>query len=163
MDSSVGSTAPQDQPRTVDPLKLKSKARLRLELAASGLPQKALAYGIRSCPAQVTRYLGDEYSDDLPAHKVPHLISELGPGYMEWLALQCGGSYHHGETVPAAPPITVLVGLLARQSGNTIQQLIQDLSDHNWSSNERQADLPGLRKLHGIVEAILQLAEGGGQ
>ena len=161
MNESVAGSAPQDQSRFVDPMKTKSKARLRLELESLGISHKALAYGTRTAEAQLTRYLGDQYTDDLPSYKIPAVVRELGPGYMEWLALQCGGAYHHGEHHLAHHSVTVLVGLLARQSGATLQQLIQDLSDQNWSSTERQADLPGLRKLRGIVEELIQGAEGG--
>jgi len=160
MRESVAGSAPQDQSRTVDPLKLKSKARLRLELETSGLPQKALAYGTRSCEAQVTRYLGEQYQDDLPSYKVPYITTELGPGYMQWLAIQCGGVYHHGAQPPHChQSVTTLIGLLARQSGNVVQKLLQDLNTHI----SQQEDLPGLRKLRGIVESLIQDVEGGAQ
>jgi hypothetical protein len=164
MSSSVGSSAHQDQSRLIDPLKLKSKARLQLELAASGLPQKALAYGIRTSEAQMSRYLGDQSPDDLPSYKVPYLTTELGPGYMEWLAIQCGGVYHHGKQGHIShESVTTLIGLLAKQSGNVVQQLLQHLEDHIWSEKERLEDLPSLRKLQAIIQSLVQDAEGGAQ
>jgi len=159
----VAGSAPQGQSRPVDPLKLKSKARLRLELELSGLPQKALAYGIPTTEPQLTRYLGDQYSDDLPSYKVPGVVRELGPGYMEWLALQCGGTYHHGEMASIQEPVHVLVGLLARESGLNLQALIQDLADRDWTPEERQAELGGLRRLLSVVQALIHSAEGGAQ
>ena len=161
MCESVAGSAPQGQSRTVDPLKIKSKARLRLELETAGIPHKALAYGINTPEAMLSRILADHCPDDLPSHKVPALTRELGPGYMEFLALQCGGVYHHGECPAARQSVSVLIGLLAKESGSTIHQLIQDLEDHAWSTEERQAQLPGLRKLEVIVRAIIQEAEGG--
>lgn len=165
MHESVAGSAPQSQSRTVDPLKLKSKARLRKEVdpELSGQSQKAIAIDLLISDPQLSRYMGDQYPDDLPAHKVPRLTRSVGPGYMEWLAIQCGGTYHHGEYAPTSAPVPVLIGLLARQSGNTLQQLIQDLSDHEWTPAERQADLPGLRKLRDIVGALLHESEGGVQ
>lgn len=163
MHESVAGSAPQSQSRTVDPMKPKAKRRLRLEHELSGLSNKALAIGLNTAEAQLTRYEGEQYQDDLPAHKLPALTHELGPGYMQWLAIQCGGTYHHGEYAPTPAPVPVLIGLLARQSGTTLQQLIQALSDHEWTPAERQADLPGLRKLRDIVGALLHESEGGVQ
>lgn len=158
MHDSVGSSAPQDHSRSIDPLKLKSKARLRLEVATSGIPQKALAYDTRSCDAQVTRYLGDQYPDDIPSYKVPYLTTALGPGYMEWLAIQCGGVYHHGEHAPHCHrSVTVLLGLLAKQSGGVVQQLLQDL-DHHINTHQ---DLVGLRRLKTTVEELINDVDGG--
>ena len=159
----VAGSAPQGQSRPVDPLKLKSKARLRLELELSGLPQKALAYGILTTEPQLTRYLGDQYPDDLPSYKIPNVVRELGPGYMEWLAIQCGGAYHHGETAPTQQPLHVLIGLLAKESGLNIQALVQDLADQDWTPEERQAELGGLRRLLAVVQALVRSAEGGGK
>ncbi len=157
---SVGSTPNQDQLRSIDQLKLKCKARLRLEVATSGIPQKALAYDIRSDEAKVSRYLSDQYPDDLPLWRIPLVTTSLGPGLMQWLAIQCGGSYHHGEQPPHChQSVTTLIGLLARQSGNVVQKLLQDLNTHI----SQQEDLPGLRKLAGIVESLIQDVEGGAQ
>lgn len=146
--------------RSFDPLKSKAKARLRFEVEAAGLPQKALAIGLRTSDAILSRILAEHCPDDLPAYKIPAVVHELGPGYMEWLAIQCGGVYHHGETARAHhEPVTVLVGLLARLSGATVQQLIQGISDSNWDPVERQTDLPGLRKLKAVVDALVAEAE----
>lgn len=164
MDPIIAGSATQGQSQPFDPLRAKSKARLRLELEAAGIPHKALAYGIMTPEAMLSRILADHCPDDLPSYKIPALTRELGPGYMEWLALQCGGVYQHGATAPGLQkPIAVLVGLLAKQSGDTIQKLIQDLEDHDWSMEERQVQLPGLRKLHAIVGTLIQQAEGGAQ
>lgn len=149
-----------NQARSYDPLKAKAKARLRFEIEAAGLPQKALAIGLRTSDAILSRILAEHCPDDLAAYKVPALTRELGPGYMEWLALQCGGVYHHGECQQSGQAVTVLVGLLAKQSGATVQELIQDLSDHEWSAQERQEALPGLRKLHAVIESLIREAGG---
>lgn len=162
MHESVAGSAPQGQSQPLDPMKAKAKRRLRLEHEISGLSNKALAIGLNTSEAQLTRYEGEQYQDDLPAHKIPALTGELGPGYMEWLAVQCGGTFHHGECTPATEqPLTVFVGLLAKHSGTTIQQLIQDMQDHHWTPQERRDALPGLRKLQGIVETLIHEAEGG--
>lgn len=143
-------------------MKAKTKRRLRLEHELSGLSNKALAIGLNTAEAQLTRYEGEQYQDDLPVHKVPALTQEAGPGFMEWLALQCGGTYTHGHSTTAAghPPITVLIGLLAKASGASIQEMVQALEDHDWSADERRDNLPGLRKLQAIVHTLVQEAEG---
>ena len=164
MCSSVGSTSPQDQTRIVDPLKLKSKARLRKEVdpEVSGQSQKAIAIDLRTSEPQLSRYLGDQYPDDLPSYKVAHLTRSVGPGYMEWLATQCGGAYHHGEQAPHShATVYALIGLLAKQGGTVVQQLLQHLEDHIWSEAERQQDVAGLRKMKTLVESLLAEAEGG--
>lgn len=160
MEPTIAGSANQGQSRPVDPLRSKSKARLRLELEASGLPQKALAYGLNTAEPLLTRILADHCPDDLPSYKIPAVTRELGPGYMAWLSLQCGGVYHHGECAPAPQQtITVLIGQLAKHSGSTIERLIGDLEDQRWSAKERQAQLPGLRTLHAIVGALIRQAE----
>ena len=164
MCSSVGSTSPQDQPRIVDPLKLKSKARLRKEVdpEVSGQSQKAIAIDLRTTEPQLSRYLGDQYPDDLPSYKVPSLTRSVGPGYMEWLAMQCGGAYHHGEQAPHSHvAVVTLIGLLAKQGGTVVQQLLQHMDDQIWSDTERQQDVAGLRKMKAVVETLLAEAEGG--
>ena len=114
MDPNIAGSATQGQSRPIDPLKTKSKARLRLELEASGIPQKALAYGILTTEPLLSRILADHCPDDLPSYKIPAVTRELGPGYMQWMALQCGGVYHHGECPAVHQPVPVLIGLLAR-------------------------------------------------
>ena len=159
MHNSVAGSAPQDQTRPLDPLRLKSKERLRKEVdpEISGQSQKAIAIDLRVDEAQLSRYLGDQYRDDIPAHKVPALTRSIGPGYMEWLGIQCGGVYHHGEQAPHChQSVTTLIGLLAKQSGSVVQQLLQDLDKHLAVNN----GLPGLRRLKTIVEATIQEAEG---
>ncbi len=158
MCSSVGSASNQDQPRSIDHLKLKFKARFRLEVSTAGLPQKALAYDIRSDEAKVSRYLSDQYPDDLPLWRIPLVTSSLGPGLMEFTAIQCGGVYHHGEHAPHCHrSVTTLIGLLAKQSGGVVQQLLQDLGKHP------DADLPGLRRLKTTLEELISDVEGGDQ
>ena len=166
MCSSVGSTSPQDQTRPVDPLKLKSKAWLRKETDPEicGQSQKAIAIDLLTTEPQLSRYLGDQYPDDLPAHKVPRLTRSVGPGYMERLAIQCGGTYHHGEQAPHSHvAVVTLIGLLAKQGGTVVQQLLQHLEDQIWSESERLQDVGGLRKMKGLVESLLAEAEGGGK
>lgn len=162
MHESVAGSAPQSQSRTVDPMKAKAKRRLRLEHELSGLSNKALAIGLNTSEAQLTRYEGEQYQDDLPAHKIPALTQELGFGYMEWLAMQCGGTYTHEHAAPAShPPIPILIGLLAKASGASIQQMIQALEDHDWFPEERRECLPGLRSLIVIIGAMVAEAEAG--
>ena len=161
MHPSVAGSAPQGQSRTIDPMKLKSKRRLRLEHELSGLSNKALAIGLTTSEAQLTRYEGEQYPDDLPAHKIPALTQEAGPGFMEWLSIQCGGTFTHDRALPNHQPIGVLIGLLAKTSGATIQEMVEALEDHHWSPEERRDNLPGLRKLQAIVGALVSEAEGG--
>lgn len=162
MHESVAGSAPQSQCRTVDPMKAKAKCRLRLEHELSGLSNKALAIGLNTSEAQLTRYLGEQYPDDLPSYKIPAVVRELGPGYMEWMAIQCGGVYHHGaQATRTNATTTTLIGLLAKQGGAVIQQLLQHLEDHIWSEAERRKDVAGLRKMKTLLESLLTEAEGG--
>lgn len=158
----AGSATPhQSNPsRSFDPLKGKAKARLRLEIAAIDLPHKALAIGLRTSDAQLSRILAEHCPDDLPAYKAPAVTRELGPGFMEWLAVQCGGTYIHNQSAPTnGETVSVLVGLLARQSGATVQELIQDMADHVWTPQERAEALPGLRKLGTVINCLIHQAE----
>lgn len=151
----------QPPPESGDAARAALKNRLRFEVAASGLPHKAVAIGIGMDQGQFSRVLSDEHKEALHAHSLPHLTRELGAGLMQWLALRCGGTYVHGlESAPSEPPV-VLLGLLARQSGSTLQQLIQQLEDNDWNPYERRAAVPALRKLHHLVSDLLQQAEGG--
>jgi len=162
MDPNIAGSATQGQSRSVDSRKLKFKRRLRLEAELSGIPHKALAYGLATSDAQLSRYKGDQYPDSLHDYEIPDLTHELGPGFMEFLALQCGGVYTHGAAATSnQPPVAVLIGLLAKTSGDSVQQLVQALEDHDWSQEEKLASLPVLRKLYSIVGALLQDAEGG--
>lgn len=156
MDTNVPAGIGQCQGRVVDQLRLRSKARLRLEHELSGMPNKALAFDLCTPEAVLSRILSDQSPDDLPSHKVPLLTRAQGPGFIEWLALQCGGAYHHGEHAPHChKSVTILLGLLAKQSGAVVQQLLQDLEDH-LTSNQ---DLPGLRRLKTIVEELISDVE----
>jgi len=162
MDPNIAGSATQGQSRSVDSRKLKFKRRLRLEAELSGIPHKALAYGLATSEAQLSRYKGDQYPDSLHDYEIPGLTHELGPGFMEFLALQCGGIYTHGAAAASShPPVAVLIGLLAKASGDSIQQLVQALEDQDWTSAEKVASIPVLRKLHSISGALLQDAEGG--
>ena len=161
MKPSIARPAGQCQDQTIDRLKLKSKERLRFETSEEvcGHHKKAVAYELHTSDAQLSRYLGDGYPDDLPAHKVAYLTRFAGPGYMMWLARECGGEYHHGEH--AAHPheaIVTLLGLLAKQEGTALQQLLQDL-DHLTVA----ADVPPLRRMQAIVEELIADVEGSGQ
>ena len=152
----------QPPPERLEAARAALKDRLRCEVAASGLPHKAIAIGIGMDQGQFSRVLSDEHNDALHAHSLPTLTREMGPGLMQWLALRCGGQYTHGaERVPQGSPV-VLVGLLARETGATLQQLIQQLEDHRWDADERMAALPGLRKLHALVSDLLRQADEGG-
>ena len=156
MHSSVGSPAGQDNNRSIDPQRKKFKARLRREVEISEIPQKAFAYGLKTSEAQLTRYLGDQYPNALHDHELPAVTRELGPGYMEWLAIQCGGVYHHGEHAPHChQSVVVVIGLLAKQSGAVVQQLLQDLK-----ASGKHDELPGLRRLKILVETLIADVEG---
>lgn len=152
----------QPQPESLDPARASLKSRLRLEVESSGLPHKAIAIGIGMDQGQFSRVLSDEHKDALHAHTLPMLTRELGPGLIEWLAVRCGGTYIHGAEPCRTEPPVVLIGLLAQQSGATVQQLIQQLEDHVWSPGECTRAIPGLRKLHNLVGDILHQAEEGG-
>jgi hypothetical protein len=52
-----------------------------------------------------------------------------------------------------------MIGLLAQQSGNVIQQLLKHLDKHI----AKREDLPGLRKLRAIVEEVIAIEEGCGR
>lgn len=164
MHQNLLSGARQGHPETLDRrMKLKTKERLRMELALSGLPQKALAYGTGTDEAQMARMLGERYEEALPAHKIPSTVRELGPGFMEWLALQCNGIYVHGGelTLLDSPTSSALVGLLAQHAGLTVQMLIEHFEDHVWTGDEKREVIPLLRKLRQIVDTLLSDAEGG--
>jgi hypothetical protein len=143
-------------------MKMKFKSRFRLELENTGLPHKALAFGAGIDQGQLSRMLADHHDEDLPAWRLPSVTRELGPELMEWLALQCGGTYSHG-LVSAGPRLTVavLLGQLAHQSGDCLQSLIQDMADAHWSQAEREVSIPGLRALREVVAALLRAAERG--
>ena len=163
MDTNLAPAGRQNQPENLDrTMKFKFKRRLRLEIELAGGRQKPLAYETATDEGALSRMLSERCEDALPAHKLPAVTGELGPGTMEWLALQCGGVYHHGEEIhylKSAP--LALVGMLANLSGKSVQQLIQDFQDHqDWTQPERQADLPNLRKLRAVVETLIHDAEG---
>lgn len=151
----------QRQAESIDTPKLKFKRRLRMELDASGTSEKAVALEARIDFGQFSRMLDATYTDALHAHHIPAFVRECGPGLMRWLAVQCGGTYQH-DILPVRSDDSplVLIGLLAHQSGHSIQHLIQDLQDGQWSPEERLAALPGLRKLHTVIETLIQDAEG---
>ena len=139
-------------------LKLKFKRRLRLEIELAQALRKNVASGTATDESALSRFLNDRYEDSFPIHKLPLLTQEIGPGFMAYLATQCGGTYHHGEAprhLSTSPGR--LTGLLARESGATVQQLV----DREWTAEERQADIPHLRKLMQIVESLLEDAEKG--
>ena len=163
----VGSFSPsvnQCQGKSLDTPKLKFKRRIRMELDATGVPCKAVSIEAGLDPGFFSRAIRDEHDEAIHAHSLPAITRELGPGLMTWLAGQCGGTYQHGAEIGhiEAQP-TVLIGLLAHESGDLIQQLIQDLADADWSPKERAARIPSLRKLHSIVESLLADAEGSFQ
>ena len=163
MDTNLALSGAQSQPENLDKtLKRKFKRRLRLELELARLDQKPVAMGTGTDEGQFSKMLADHCQECFPLHRVPLFIQEVGPGLMEFLALQCGGIYHHGEEPHylRSTPL-VLVGMLANLSGKTVQQLLQDFQDHkDWSREERQADLPNLRKLRSVVDTLIHDAEG---
>ncbi|MCE5282538.1 MAG: hypothetical protein LLG93_10595 [Deltaproteobacteria bacterium] len=106
--------------------------------------------------------LNDKYQDAFPLHKLPAQVAEQGPGLIEFVAMQCGGTFVSSDPGPAAPgSLCDLIGLLAHQSGHTVQVLVQDLNDMVWSPEERLAAIPGLRKLRLVVDTLLTEAEAG--
>ena len=162
MDANIATRGQQNQPEKLDrSMKFKLKQRLRLEIELAGGRQKPVAYAINYDDPAMSRVLSDRCEDSVPAHKMPALTLELGPGLMEWLAIQCGGIYHHGEEglVLQETPLA-LVGMLAQLAGRTVQQIVQDFEDNVWSREERQANLPTLRKLKAVVDTLIQDAEG---
>ena len=162
MDSNLALSGAQSHPESHDgTMRRKVKRRIRQELAITEMDQKAVAIGTSTDPGQFSRMLNDACDDSFPAHRIPALTRELGPGFMEWLALQCGGVYHHAEACHTlhASPLT-LVGLLANYAGKSVQQLLQDFKDGVWTREERQADLPTLRKLRQVIDTLIADAEG---
>ena len=139
--------------------KNKFKSRLRLELELAGIPQKALAYATNTDEGQLSRILNDKYEDVFPAHKLPLLTREMGPGVMEWLAVQCGGIYSHGAEPPLIEgSLATLVGSLAAQAGECVKQLIFVMeSDH---IHDKQEVIVGLRVLAQNIQSLLAHAEG---
>ena len=165
MASNLAKYGEQDQMENLDrTMKAKIKRRLRLELEVNGIGnQKALAIATNTDEGALSRMLSAKCEDTFPLHKLPAQVLEHGPGLMEYVALQCGGVYHHGETLPAIPddPLS-LAGLIAIQAGKSVQQIIQDArSDNEWTALERQDAIPGLRKLIAVATSLLQEAEGG--
>jgi hypothetical protein len=141
--------------------RLKLKARFRLEIESAGLPQKAVAIGAGIDEGHLSRLLNDSHGDALPAHKLPAITRELGPGLMEWIALQCGGVYVHGteaQHIEAAPG--VLTGMLAHEVGDVVQQVFQDMADGSWSADERMSRVAALRKVVLVAQSLLADAEG---
>ena len=165
METNLALRGQQCQAENLDrSMKFKIKRRLRLETEMNGGNQKALAYATGTDEGALSRMLSERCEDAFPAHKLPAQVAEQGPGLIEFLALQCGGTYLHG-TEPAmlkASP-TTLAGLLAKESGGVVQQLVQHLEDRVWTPEERQADIPALRKLLRIAETLLADAEQGVQ
>ena len=163
MDTNLARSGAQNHSETHDvTMRRKVKWRLRKELVFADLDQKPVAIGTLTDVGQFSRMLNDNCDDTFPIHRLPALTREVGPGFMEWLALQCGGVYHHGEEPHylRSTPL-VLVGMLANLSGKSVQQLLQDFQDHqDWNREERQADLPNLRKLRQVVDTLIHDAEG---
>jgi hypothetical protein len=145
-------------------MKFKIKSRLKLETVMNGDNQKALAIATNTDDGALSRMLSPRCEDAFPVHKMPAQVREQGPGLMEYLAIQCGGVYHHGEAehhLHGTPGR--LCGLLAKETGVTIQQLVQHMEDRVWSEDERQSDIPHLRKLISIASTLLKDAEMGVQ
>jgi hypothetical protein len=142
--------------------KNKVKQRLRFEIELTGTPQKALAASTCTDVATISKMLDEKYRESPYAHMIPGITREMGPGFMEWLAMQCGGIYLHGAE-PLAYPGTLrdLIGTLAHQSGSTIQELVRDLKDSGWEAEARCAAIPGLRTLRNVIDTLIFTAERG--
>jgi len=141
--------------------KAKVKHRLRLEIELAGIPQKALAIGAHLDEGQLSRMLNDKSEEALPAHKIPAVVQEVGPGFMEWLALQCGGIYTHGsEAVLLQGSLPTLVGNLAAQTGECVKQLITVMESHQVNVDTEKDVVAGLRQLALNIQTLLLHAEG---
>ena len=141
--------------------KVRMKHRLRLELELAGIPQKALAIGARIDEGQLSRMLSDRNEEALPAHKFPVITQELGPGLMEWLAIQCGGLYSHGAEGPLIEgPLATLVGKLAHQTGEVVQQLIFVMESKHINIDEQKDVIAALRGMAQTTQALLNTTEG---
>lgn len=139
---------------SVDPGKLRIKRRMRLELELSGRQHKAISIGMGVDQAILSRWLNDQYPDVMPSHRLPDWEREVGPGLWEWLEQErpAAPSQQH-------PDIAGLTILLAKVGGQCVSELIQALADHEWSEDERRANLPALRKLQSVVNALVHEAE----
>ena len=152
----------QRQPELIDTPKLKFKRRLRMEMDATGTSEKAVAMEARIDPGQFSRMLDATYTEALHAHHIPAVVRECGPGFMEWVAIQCGGTYIHdsASTHVEAPP-GMLTGMLAHEVGDVVQQVFQDLLDGSWSKEERISRIAALRKVELIAKSLREDAEEG--
>ena len=154
---SIHPAANQRQSQSIDePSGPRFKRRLRLELSISGRQEKAIAIDMHVDPAQLTRWLGDNYRDQLPAYKLADWTNAVSCGLWRWLEAD------QPTIEPDAPngmDIGTLVAMLASSNGTTLATLIQDLKDNIWSGVERQEALPGIRKLEHIVVEIRKQAE----
>lgn len=141
--------------------KAKVKHRLRLEIELAGIPQKALAIGAHLDEGQLSHMLSDKSEETLPAHKIPAVVQELGPGLMEWLAIQCGGLYSHGAEGPLIEgPLATLVGKLAHQTGEVVQQLIFVMESKHINIDEQKDVIAALRGMAQTIQALLNTTEG---
>lgn len=155
------STAPnQGHPETLDPQRLALKRRLRMELDAAGLPHKALAIECGVDQALVSRWISEEHRDMPGVHHLAAITRELGNGFVRALVARCGLELADTPTQPReADDLYKLVSLLAGKSGNTVQALVEQLADGDWTTAERRISLPGLRNLHQVTGALVARAE----
>ena len=162
MESSFVSPSSQRQSVIVDTAKTKFKRRLRLELEVTGVEPKAVYTEAGIDKGAFSRICNNESPDALHAHHLPAVTRELGPGLMEWIAMQCGGTYRHGEktSVSELTP-QCLLSLLAKTEGEVLQQMILQLEDNEWSPQEQREALPGLRNLVQVTLALISQAERG--
>ena len=163
---SVGPNTSQGHPENLDVSneKEKFKRRIRFELEATGVPEKAIAVEAKLDPGFVSKAVKAGAQEAFHIHTLPAITRELGPGLMEWTAIQCGGTYIHGmeaRHIEAAP--TALMGMLAHNSGEVLQQMLQALQDGKIDAGEYASLLPVLRKLHLVIESPQADAEGGAQ
>jgi hypothetical protein len=70
---------------SLDGAALRFKRKLQEELKISQRQAKAVAIDMGIDPAQLTRWLGDGYRDQMPAHMLPAWVSAVGSGLWLWI------------------------------------------------------------------------------
>lgn len=139
------------------PLRERLRKRIRRIAEDSDAKQSGCAHDMGVDPSLISHWGHD---CDMPLWRVPAWSNVYGPSLLEWIAIQCGGMFIPHPSF-LKQPVTVLIGLLAEQSGATINHLVRDLEDHVWTKEEKAATLPDLRKLRTILDTLIHDAEGG--
>lgn len=152
MPSSFGSSSSQDHTQNFDRrFRDRFNRRLSIELVDSGIPKKALADELRLDQSQLSRILSDSCLDQMPLSRLPDLTAALGPGCMEWLAIQCGGRYvQMTEPVETHEDDQALAARLAGLSGQAVSVLL---------SNPGGEVLSTLQALRSTIAALIEIQE----